>query len=149
MYKNYIKRKIASLVSEKLKKDEFTYRTAFSRNKEMEIVVWLRLQEGSMDKPQMIDFMKNKFHVSDIDALRIFEKTFPDGLTLVEERALEKVDVILQETPGMKTDIIDDIIETFSTSSDPALLKQVSADPLTVDKVLVILKPILQSRHLV
>lgn len=50
----------------------------FDDQKEKEIIVWLRLQKD-LDKQQYIEYAKDKFNISDLDAERIYYIAFPDG----------------------------------------------------------------------
>jgi|SRR5271157_1339128 len=82
---------------------------SFDPTKEKEIIVWLRLQKD-MDKQQLIDFMREKFNVAEIDAELIFEKEFPEGIEI--DWDLKKVDdlaVLEKSISKQKVSAITDV----------------------------------------
>lgn len=84
---------------------------SFDPQKEQEIVVWMRLQQKGLDKQQITDFVKDKFHVDDLDAERLFHIAYPDGVSLEQKKILNDVDTIIlsfgQDVPHtLITDIL-------------------------------------------
>lgn len=87
MIESLITRKLAIL----LQYNRYNRYANFDHQKEKEIVVWVRLQQG-LDKDQLVDYIKNKFNISDLDANRIYYIAYPQGVAYSENQLFEEID---------------------------------------------------------
>lgn len=142
-YKNYIVRKIGRLVEQR-NKSSYTF-NGLDRSKEKEIIVYLRLQEGK-DKQQMIEFIKDKFNVSDMDAERLFFMAYPDGVDKIEDSLLSTLDETLKGLDCLPKDFIDN---TFSSIVENKEMNENNIDPIVVNTVKLVISSILIKRHLI
>lgn len=115
MIKQLLKRKIAYLMQSSESSIINTPNTLksyqrFNKSKEEEIIVWIRQLVG-MDKNQIMDFIINKFNISEDDAERLFFKAYPDGLSSIEEDCIESfTDMLPKNNPEELSNIIDNSI---------------------------------------
>ena len=148
-YKNYIQRKIGSLVNKRnnnaLKtKHSYTYQ-GLSSNKEKEIIVYLRNQRD-MDKQQLIDFSVKRFNINDRDAESLFYTAYPDGLDLQEDKSLCDLDKMLSTLDCLPKEFIDKIFESLLEKRNVDI-KEIN--PVIVDTTKIIVSSLLHRRNLI
>jgi hypothetical protein len=91
-----------------------------SQQKEKEIIVWIRLQPN-MDKFEILDFIKNKFHLDDEHAETCYYKALPNGLSSTEFMQAKEIGKKLETTPLDSSSIdtlLNNCIRTVVLTSD-------------------------------
>jgi hypothetical protein len=148
-YKAYIKRRIGSLVNKRNNeylKSVYAYRfRGMTDNKEKEIVVYLRNQTD-MDKQQLIDFSKEKFNLNDVEAERLFDMSFPDGLDLNEDKLLNNLNNYLKESNTVSKKSIDTIFDSLLNNTESEIK---SINPMLIDTTRIVISSLLQRRRLI
>lgn len=148
-YKLYIKRRIGSLVNKRNNeylKSVYAYRfRGMTDNKEKEIVVYLRNQTD-MDKQQLIDFSKEKFNLNDVEAERLFDMSFPDGLDLNEDKLLNNLNNYLKESNTVSKKSIDTIFDSLLNNTESEIK---SINPMLIDTTRIVISSLLQRRRLI
>ncbi|MFA5154790.1 MAG: hypothetical protein WC554_19750 [Clostridia bacterium] len=148
-YKTYIKRKLGSLINKRdneYLKSVYAYRfRGMTDIKEKEIIVYLRNQKG-MDKQQLIDFIKEKFDLNDIEAERLFDSAYPDGLDLEEEDLLDNLNNYLKESSSITKKAIDNIFDSLLNKTN---LEVKSFDPILFNTTKIVISSLLQRRKLI
>jgi hypothetical protein len=145
-YKHYIKRKIGSLINREnnnLIKNSYSL-TGMNHNKEKEIIVYLRNKSG-MNKPQLIDFIKETFDIEDEDSERLFYAAFPEGLDPLEERLVNLLNNNLGRLDYLPKEFIDRIF-TALLSRQQVQIKEI--DPETIDSATLVIGSLLKERKL-
>ena len=152
MYKDLIRRKIGFLVEQRTNDDRkkrsnrrFSF---FSENKRKEIIVWMWLQ-GDKDKDQIKDFIKDKFHVSEQDAERLYYEAFPDGITPDEDDSLEELDSILFSLIGLQPAVISDTLGILMNTLPETALEQYELPKNVQNQVKLVVSSILRKRNLI
>ncbi|HRZ18493.1 MAG TPA: hypothetical protein P5136_00310 [Methanofastidiosum sp.] len=144
-YKVYIKRKVGNLVNRKNNEMRKAFYTGLTNDKEKEIIVYLRNQQG-LDKQQLVDFAKDNFSISDQDAEQLFFMAYPDGLDLAEEKLLCNLNNILIKLDYLPKDFIDKIFKAILEKKD---IKIDKIDESVVDSTAVVVGTLLKERHLI
>lgn len=152
MVKQLLKRKIAFLMRSSESSiintpDTLKSYQRFNKSKEEEIIVWIRQLVG-MDKNQIIDFIINKFNISEDDGERLFFKAYPDGLSSIEEDCIDSfTDMLPKDNPEELSDIIDKSIE-IALQGVSSLSDNEKIDNETLEIFVQFLSNMLQARKL-
>jgi len=120
MYKTLVKRKLAYLIQAS---DPSIINSPavpkswqrFDENKEKEIIVWIR-QIGANDKSKIVEIIKEKFNIGDIEAARLYYEAYPDGMSSQEEELMDCFDDLL---PKNDKKLVDDAF-TFVVEKEPS-----------------------------
>ena len=148
-YKTYIKRRIGSLVNKRNNeylKSVYAYQfRGMTDTKEKEIIVYLRNQ-SDMDKQQLIDFSKEKFNLNDVEADRLFEMSFPDGLDLNEDKLLNNLNNYLKESNTVSKKSIDTIFDSLLNNTESEIK---SINPMLIETTRIVISSLLQRRRLI
>lgn len=151
MYDKLIKRKLGFLVEKNLREERKKYAgrrfSFFSENKRKEILVWMWLQEDK-DKDQIKDFIKDKFHVSEQDAEKLYYEAFPDGTTSDEDETLDELNSILIGLVGIQPTIVSDTIGILTNTLPGTALEKYELPKNVQNQVKLVISSMLQRRKL-
>lgn len=149
MYKNLIRRRIGTLVEQKLNSDRREKKRIayFSDDKRKEIIVWMRLYTDK-DKDQIIETIQDKFNISDADADTFFYEAYPEGLDKSEEGMLNELDTELSHVTNMKADAIKDAIDIATRKIPETALDQYNLNPLVKSQIKITIETLLKRRKL-
>lgn len=151
MYKPFIKRRLSYILEKtnqsktKLGRSRVSF---FSDLKRKEIIVWTWLQKDK-DKDQIIEFIKEKFNLSDQDAENIFYEAYPDGLSSQEEQMVDTLDSTLNRVVDFKPEIITDMIDVLMEEKPEECLTQYHIDPQVENQIKIVVGMLLKRRHLI
>lgn len=149
MYKQLLKHKLGyliqssntSIINSPAKPQAYR---RFDENKEKEIIVWIRQQQG-LDKQQIKDAIKDKFNISNEDAEKLYYEAYPDGLNSQEEEYMDYLEEILpQECPEQ---LLDNAIIIVMNNGSPSNLDGVEEE--TAELFTDYLQKLFNSRKLV
>ena len=148
-YKNYIQRKIGSLINKRnnsilKERRAYTYK-GLSSNKEKEIIVYIRIQKD-MDKQQLVDFIMKRFNVNEQDAERLFYLAYPDGLDFQENKSLDALNNVLSTLDCLPKEFIDKIFEAILEKRNIDI-KEI--DPIIIDTTKILVSSLLRRRNLI
>ena len=113
----------------------------FDYQKEKEIVVWVRLQQG-LDKEQVVDFIKSKFNTTDLDANRIYYIAYPQGVSYSENQLFKAIDLQCTNLPITEANpILDDCCQVLLKEKRIEEIPQYKVNlPLLLDNLEILLK---------
>jgi len=151
MYKPFIKRRLSYILENRIKMQTKLGRSRvsfFSDTKRKEIIVWIWLQKNK-DKDQIMEFIKDKFNLSDQDAENLFYEAYPDGLTPNEEIMVDELDSTLSRVVDFKPAIITDMLGILMGEKSQECLNQYTTDSQVQNQIKIVVGMLLKRRNLI
>lgn len=118
----------------------------FDKQKEMEIIVWIR-QLQNKDKQQITEDVIQKFNTSKEDAERLYYEAYPDGLSSQEEELLSFFEEVLPQ--DNQEDVVDRTIMIVLDPTSNSIMNHPDMDIETSDLFYDLMNTMMQQRQIV